>query len=516
MTRKYIKEQEVKLYMKYRKEQLLNQESSCAKVGISIKSGYNIEKGKHYSFKPKKARAYKTRKSIIDNVWENELCKMLEKNPELQPKTLLIYLQNTHLNHNKEPIYGDCVLRTLQRRVARWQALNGKDKDIYFAQKHLPGVQSLSDFTHMDRSEIIINGKKFKHMLYHFRLVYSKWSYVKVIQTGESFQALSEGLQEALFALGGSTKEHRTDSLSAAFKNLGKKEKEDTTLSYMELCRHYNMKPTRNNKGESHENGSVESSHGHLKNRIAQELILRGSNEFDSISSYEEWVQEVVASSNRRNSVDFKHEQSQLQALPERKSTDYEVVVTKVSKFSIMVVKNMRYSMPSRLAGRIITVHIYQHKIDCYLGSVKIESLDRKYSSQVKSCYVINYRHIIQALVKKPRAFIFCKYRDEILPNTNYKLIWEYLYNLESGEKAAKIMLRLLKLAADYDCEYALEKRLLGIVLKQESINIESIECEFNITNSIMPEIYCKQHEIAAYDNYIPSIKGMEVYHASV
>ena len=84
MTRKYIKEQEVKLYMKYRKEQFLTQEASCAKVGISIKSGYNIEKGKHYSFKAKKARVYKTRKSVIDDVWNNELCKMLEANPELR------------------------------------------------------------------------------------------------------------------------------------------------------------------------------------------------------------------------------------------------------------------------------------------------------------------------------------------------------------------------------------------------------------------------------------------------
>src|SRR5690606_13747122 len=139
-------------------------------------------------------------------------------------------------------------------------------------------------------------------------------------------------------------------------------------------------------------------------------------------------------------------------------------------------------------------------KIDCYLGSVKIESLERKYGSQVKSCYVINYRHIIQSLIKKPRAFIFCKYRDEILPNANYKIIWEYLYSLETGEKAAKTMLHLLKLASDYDCEYALEKRLLDIVANEELINIESIESEFNITKSIMPEIYCKQHEIRAYD----------------
>lgn len=37
---------------------------------------------------------------------------------------------------------------------------------------------------------------------------------------GESYVALAEGLQNALWALGGSPIDHRSDSLSAAFRNL--------------------------------------------------------------------------------------------------------------------------------------------------------------------------------------------------------------------------------------------------------------------------------------------------------
>lgn len=516
MTGKYITEQQVKLYMKYKNEKLLTQSACAAKAGISTKSAYFIDQGKHHTYSPKKVREYKTRTSQIDDIWSNELSRMLEANPELQPKTLLIYLQRTYVDDNNNPIYEDSVLRTLQRRVATWQALHGKPKDVFFPQVHLPGMQALSDFTHMNRREVLINGRIFKHMLYQFRLVYSKWSYVKVIQTGESFQALSEGLQEALSLLGGSPKEHRTDSLSAAFKNLTEDEKKDLTVRYEELCSNYNMQPTRNNKGEGHENGSVESSHGHLKNRIAQELILRGSNEFASVASYETWVQEVVSNSNRRNSKNFAEEKAALQSLPSYKTADYEVRSAKVSKLSMMIIKNITYSMPSRLSGHVLTTHVYQNKIDCYLGSSVVASLERKYSTEQKSRYVIDYRHVIHALIKKPRAFRFCKYRDEILPNSTYKDIWDYLDSTESRDVAPKMMLRILKLASDYNCEYVIGQRISDMIAENNQIDIKQIECEFNGANPHIPTVNCMQHSIEQYDSYIPFVSSMEVSHAAI
>lgn len=239
MAGKYITNKQVKLYMEYRKTKLLTQEACAAKVGISTRSAGTIERKEHYTQRGKKPRSYKTRASPIDQVWQHELVCMLEKNPELQPKTLLLYLQRTYQDESGHPIHDDSILRTLQRRVSLWQAQYGQPKAVIFPQVHFPGVQSLSDFTHMDRDEILIQGVVFKHMLYHFRLVYSKWSYIKVIQGGESFQALSKGLQEALEYLGGSTQEHRTDSLSAAYKNLTAEAKEDMTMGYRALCAHY-------------------------------------------------------------------------------------------------------------------------------------------------------------------------------------------------------------------------------------------------------------------------------------
>jgi hypothetical protein len=111
---------------------------------------------------------------------------------------------------------------------------------------------------------------------------------------GESFSALAEGLQAALWRLGGAPLEHRTDSLSAAFKNLSLEAQEDLTERYEALCRHYAMVATRNNRGRSHENGAVESPHGHIKRRIAQALLLRGSADFASLEDNRQWLDALV------------------------------------------------------------------------------------------------------------------------------------------------------------------------------------------------------------------------------
>lgn len=505
MTGKRITQQQVKLYMKYRSTNQSTQEVSAAKAGISERSAYTIEHGQHHTQQSKKGRNYKTRKSSIDTVWDAELLPMLKDNPTLQPISLFIHLERTHISKTGEPIYSKSCLRTLQRKVVRWQAKHGPAKDIIIPQNHLPGQQALSDFTHMNQLNITITGKAFKHMLYHFRLVYSKWSYLKVIQGGESFQALSEGLQEALLHLGGSPKEHRTDSLAAAYKNSKSEAKEDLTERYEALCDFYSMEPTRNNKGISHENGSVESAHGHFKNRVKQELILRGNSDFESVAMYEIWLQHIVLNSNRRNSKNFSLETQALQPLPIHKTMDYELISTKISNLSVMVVKNMTYSIPSRLAGHTLTLHIYQKTIEGYLGNSQVFILPRKYLSEQTTRYVIDYRHIIDAFIRKPRAFRFCKYRDELLPNAAYREIWQHLDTTESKDVAPKIMLRLLKLASDYDCEYDLGQKIQRLMSNKISIDIKKIEQEFNISNPKQPEISCKQHSLAQYDQCIPA-----------
>jgi len=502
---RYITKQQVKLYMSIKENKQLSKAACAAKAGISTRSGYTITKGKHYTQQIKKHRQHKTRTSPIDQIWIDELEPMITKSPELEPMSLFIHMQRNHCNNKGEPLYDRSILRTLQRRVAKWKALNGPAKDVIIPQEHLPGKQALSDFTHMDKLNITINGDWFKHMLYHFRLVFSKWSHVMVVRGGgESFQALSEGMQKALIELGGVPSEHRTDSLSAAFKNIHTSAKADATKRYEELCKHYGMIPTRNNKGVSHENGSVESAHGHLKNRINQELILRGSRDFTSLHEYEQWIQAIVANSNKRNSVNFEIEKQALSALPIHPTMDYELLSVKVSSLSIIIVRGMTYSVASRLSGQSLSVHLYQDRIELYLGSVLVATKARQYKQTDGSRYVIDYRDIIHSLVKKPNAFRYCKYREELMPSEDYRLIWKHIDEAFSMEIAPKHFLRLLKLAADYDCEQALGEHVLEIIRKKATIDIASIEARFNTSNPKLPESAGQQHSLAEYDRFIP------------
>jgi hypothetical protein len=259
-----VTEKQVGVYMSQR-EQGRIQTTAAAKAGIGERTGRRIEKGQ--SGRPPHRRGWHTRKDPFALVWESELVPLLKSSPKLQALTLLEELQRRYPGK-----YPNSRLRTLQRRVKAWRAHSGPDKEVMFRQVKVPGQLGLSDFTILKDVAITLAGEPFNHRLYHFRLAYSGWSFMSVVLGGESFSALAEGLANALAHLGGAPAEHRTDSLSAAFKNLSDDEREDLTARYAALCAHYGMAASRNNLGEGHENGAIESPHGHLKRRIEQSL----------------------------------------------------------------------------------------------------------------------------------------------------------------------------------------------------------------------------------------------------
>lgn len=313
----------------------LSQVDAAYIAEFSERTGQRIEAGVH---QPKRGR---TKPDPLKDVWQEELEPMLQQQPRLKPMTLFEYLQQ------KYPSQYPNVLRTLQRRVAHWRVLHGASPEVMFQLHHEPGGMGFSDFTELKGIEITLNGKPFEHLIYHYRLGYSGWQYAQIIQGGESFVALSEGLQNALSACGGVPKQHRTDSLSAAYRNSGGKGQAVTQL-YNQLCQHYRLQPTRNNRGIGHENGSIEASHGHLKNRIEQALLLRGSFDFASIAQYQAVIEAAVSGLNVQCQEKFEQEKSFLQPLPKYRVADYEVVSAKVSCRSTIEVRSILYTVPSR------------------------------------------------------------------------------------------------------------------------------------------------------------------------
>ncbi len=489
-----ITDQQVRKYKAMRRQ--ATQEIAAARIGISVRSARRIEKAELLPSQ-RGPRNWRTRADPLAGVWASELVPLLEAEPGLQGRTLFEELQRRHGER-----FGDGVLRTLQRRVRAWRAEHGHEKEIYFAQANPPGRLALSDFTVCDSLGVIVAGDVFPHRLYQFALAYSGWRHAEVVRGGESFAALAQGVQNALWALGGVTEEHRTDSLSAAFNNLA--EEEELTRRYKDLCQHYGMRPSRNNLGESHENGSIESRQGSLKNAIDQALLLRGHRRFAELADYRRFIADVVARLNRRVQVKVTEERTALNALPVRRTSEYEEAEARVTKYSTVSVKRILYSVPSRLIGHRPKFRIYPERIEAWLGDVCVfEAVRGVIPSGKQRGKSIDYRHLIPALKRKPGAFARWVLREEMFPRAEYRLTWERLIETLPERQACKVMVGLLDLASRGACEVQLAQ-VLGDLLQAGSLpELVGLEEKFAPKQTPVPDVKVELPALAAYDSLI-------------
>ncbi len=494
MSGKRLTIKQIKLYMdsKLRNK---TQMASAARADISVSSARRIERGKITG--ERKKHTWKTRKDPFEKVWDHFILPLLEKHPNLLPITILEKLQEEFPGE-----YPDKLLRTLQRRVKKFKILHGPSKEVIFNQEHTPGRVGISDFTKLKGIVVTVNNQEFPHLLYHFRLCYSGWSFLKVVRGGESYTALAEGLQEALWRLGGSPEEHRTDSLSAAFKNKNADACKDSTKNYEEFCKHYNMIPTRNNRGKGHENGSIESPHGHIKRRIEQAFILRGSFDFNDDNEYDAFIDKIATNHNRRNAKEVDFERKYLQKLPKYKTTDFIERVVKVHSSSTVEIKKITYSVPSKLCGETLRAHIYQDRIELYFGAQKIITLKRVYNKkQAKENKVIDYRHLIHSLHKKPQAFRYSQIRDSILPNDKFRFIWKHVDKKMHPRTACKFIVGLLYIAFKYNCEEEVAERVIELIRNKQPLSLVCIERKYKKFETALPELIVEQHLLQDYDN---------------
>lgn len=479
------------IYKKLRTK--LGQEVAAAKTGISVRSARRID-GSEALPSQREARKWRTRTDPFEAVWESELVPMLAAAPCLTATTLLEEIQRRHPGQ-----YDDALLRTLQRRVRTWSASYGKEREVFFAQAHPPGRLGLSDFTHAAVLQVTIAGAALLHLLYQFALAYSGWRYIEVVLGGESFMALSSGLQNAAWMMGGVPEEHRTDSLAAAFKN--KAEHELLTRRYDALCQHYGMRPSRNNLGVSHENGSIESRQGTLKRTMEQALLLRGHRDFADLDANRLFVAEVFGRLNGRVARKFNEECAMLMALPARRSSDYEEVDARVTKYCTMTVKKVLYTAPSRLVGHRLKVRVFAERLECWLGNVCVLELQRGQPDPVSGRgKVVDYRHLLPALKRKPGALARSVLRDALFPRTEYRLMWVQLKDCLPEAQACRLMVGLLDLAGNGGCEAALAQRLAVLLAAGEMPDLEALQQEMAPRPAQCPTVTVVLPTLASYD----------------
>src|SRR5271165_4668100 len=402
----HITDHQMRLYMSYR--QTRDAAVAAAKAGFSTATGYRIENDPRLPSQ-KKAPRGRRRPDPLADVWESEIVPILKAAPGIRAIAVLEEMRRRH------PEISPGIRRTLERRMRGWRALAGPEQDVIFRQEHEPGRLGLSDFTDASALGITIAGVALAHRLYHFRLAFS-------------------GFEHAHVVLG-------SESLSAAFRNLDADAKEDLTLRYEAFCGHYGMTPTRNNPGVAHENGSIESSHGHLKKALEDALLLRGSRDFDDLNAYRRFIDEVVGRRNANNRKRIELERCRLTPLPKRRTADYEEKIVTVTSSGGFILRRVFYTAPSRLIGHRLRVHLYDDRLECFLGSTPIMTLRRGQPvSDRKGGHVVDYRHVIHALRKKPMALPNLVYRDQLFPRQAYRKAFEALCGEVGDKRACKVM----------------------------------------------------------------------------
>src|SRR5215831_12349010 len=302
------KDTEVKLYMQERRKGT-TQRLAAARAGISERTGRTYERQGKLPSQRKRPHDWSSRPNPFEQDWP-WVIEQLQRDPALQGSTLFALLCEQHPER-----YRPTQVRTLQRHIAVWRTLHGPEQEVIFEQVHTPGERAQSDFTHMEDLGITIAGQSFPHLVFHLVLTYSNAEAVQVC-FGETFEALAEGIEHALWQLGGVPAQHRTDHLSAAIRHLPSEERETFSERYQALMRHYGMEPTWNNAGIAHENGDVEQSHFRFKQAVDQALRVRGSREFATRAAYERFLEDLVRQRNHTRQARFVQERAALRPLP--------------------------------------------------------------------------------------------------------------------------------------------------------------------------------------------------------
>lgn len=501
MPGRQITDHQMRLYMTLRLT--YSPALAAAKAGFSTATAYRLADDPRLPSCKRTPRG-RRRPDPLAGIWDLEVLPLLQAAPDLRPIAVLEEILRGH------PAMSPGIRRTLERRIRAWRAIHGPERDVIFRQEHVPGRLGLSDFTDMNALGVTIAGVLLDHRLYHFRLVFSGYEHAHVILGGESFVALAEGLQNALWSLGGVPELHRSDSLSAAFRNEERQVEIDLTRRYEALCGYYGMTPTRNNKGVAHENGSIESAHGHLKSAVEDALLIRMSRAFDDLDGYRRFIDEVVGRHNARHAKRIDQERAVLRALPEQRTGDYEETIVTVTSSGGFILRKVFYTVSSQLIGHRLRVRLYDDRLECFLGGTPLMTLARGRSIGQKTGHVVDYRHVIHALRRKPMALLNLVYRDQLFPRPAYARVFDRLRERSGDQQACRIMVGLLSLAHKLACEVELAVLIEADIDAGRLPDLAALETHFTPAHRTVPDIAVPLAPLASYDEIAASALAMD------
>jgi len=469
-------------------------EAAAAAAGMSERSARTWQDGPMPSATTT-TRTWRTRADPFAAVWVTEIEPYLrsDEDGELLATTLMDELCRRHPGD-----FDPGQLRTLQRQIRRWRAMQGPEQDVMFPQDHVPGQLGAFDFTHCEELGVTIAGVIFVHLMFQFVLAWSGWRYIS-IALGETYEALLAGLQGAFWELRGVPARVRQDNLSAATHELVETGGRTLTKRFAEVVEHYDFESSRIEPGEAHQNGVAEKANDLLKTALNQALILRGSRDFSTVESYLAFARAVVDERFHRHRVDeLAHERTVLKPLPEHRLPEYTKVDVVVRRWSTVHVAKRVYSVPSRLIGHALEARVHPDVVEIWLGNDLLETMPRLRGSEQ---HRIDYRHVIWSLVRKPGAFAAYRYREDLFPTLAFRRGYDALRK-GRGDRADVEYVRILHLAAS--TSEADVARALEVLLERGApFDYAAVKAIAHPVESEVPHVDIGVPELRTYDELI-------------
>ena len=491
---------QVRIIMREREKGRTHEQAAASANLRSRKTAAKYERLGQLPNALKRPRTYRTRVDPFAQDWP-VVEEMLAAAPELEAKTLFEWLCTQHPGK-----YQEGQLRTLQRRVSRWRALHGQQIAV-LEQVHYPGEVLQTDGVWLTELEVTIQGEPFKHLLIHCVLTYSNWEWGRIAQS-ESLPALKLGVQSTLLKLGYVPACHQTDNSSAATRLLKAEEQEAPdkrrgyTVGYLELIDHYGMEPRTIHLRSPQENGDVESGNGGLKRSLKQHLLLRGSRDFDSVEAYEAFLHQVMEQRNRSRQKRLEEEQAVMKPLPLASLALYREEKVPVSRGGLIRVLRNTYSVPTSLIGHQVTVRVHEWYLQVYYGGELVDTLPRLVGCRE---HHVNYRHLIDTLLRKPGGFRNYRYREDLFPSLVFRRAWEQLDQWYTPRKADLTYLRILHLAArtlESDVAAALEE----LLATEQRWTEREVEQLLELAPPVVPEVTRGEVQLELYDQLLQGV----------
>lgn len=496
-----VTDAQVRLIMKER-NQGKTQEQAAVKA--NLRSRKTVRKYEQLGELPsalKKPRQYRTRPDPFEKDWADVEQKLKEA-PELEAKTLFAWLCE-----RDDGAYQEGQLRTLQRRISNWRVLNG-NPTLSLDQVHHPGEVLQSDGTCMNALKITLQGQPFAHLVFHSVLPYSNWEWGRVVQS-ESLLSIRLGLQSTLLKLGYVPQAHQTDHTTAATHKLGLADREKSVQTrgyneeYLQLLTHYGLEARTIHVASPNENGDVEASNGGFKRAVEQHLLLRGSRDFESLAAYEAFLFGIMDKRNALRQTKLAEELAVMKPLTAQPWPQMRELSVRVGQNGILRVGSNGYSVPSGLKGKRATVRIYEWYLEVWYANQRLETLPRVPGAHH---YQINYRHVIDSLLRKPGGFRNYRYRQDLFPQEVFRRAWEALNAQLPPRKADLTYLRILKQAAR-GLEADVAQALTGLLEKPE----QTLWDEKTITDlldviaapQVMPPLAPQEVNLSIYDQFL-------------